>query len=417
MSKRGPFEIPGDWTNGVSNDGERYLPLVMAYNASMHLGHMAAYREALKYAFDRQVLDIGCGTGYGAFFLAYFGAQHVTALDFSLTALSYAHSTYTHPHLEFAQADGLRLPFPDKSFDFVFSSQVIEHVSSVDEFLCEIRRVLRPEGFCMITTPNKAIFSPGAEASNQFHISEMDVQTFRHEMQKVFPHTRQQGIPQRCAQWDETAQVLRFKPDWEVTPADFCVQDEDLEACENMLGFGHVQPNGEFTSRLPERLNLLVAELEPFFWDAQSDCWPVLGLAAETRFVAPIIMRRGRLVQRFTAPRGGLYRLQLSFDSPAPVRLRVSLAAAEQPGHLLAVHNIAAGEERLDWLLPKAQDSDGQEYQLVIERPLRLGDLPHFFQYARFSAVLPTSRVPAAELNGILQHGGLALRTFHAVLP
>jgi len=46
------------------------------------------------------------------------------------------------------------LPFADDSFDLVHANQVIEHISSLDTFLSEIHRVLRPGGMSIISTEN-----------------------------------------------------------------------------------------------------------------------------------------------------------------------------------------------------------------------------------------------------------------------
>src|SRR5688572_22489319 len=95
----------------VASDGERYLPRAKPYVAAMHLGHMASYREALRYSFGRRVLDLGCGVGYGAFWLASYGARHVSAADLSFAAVQYARRIYPHARVRHLQADALNLPF------------------------------------------------------------------------------------------------------------------------------------------------------------------------------------------------------------------------------------------------------------------------------------------------------------------
>ena len=49
--------------------------------------------------------------------------------------------------------DGKTIPFPDQSFDSVFSSEVFEHIFNLDEILNEINRVLKPGGKMLITLP------------------------------------------------------------------------------------------------------------------------------------------------------------------------------------------------------------------------------------------------------------------------
>jgi SAM-dependent methyltransferase len=96
---------------------------------------------------DRDVLEIGCGTGVHARLLAAAGAR-LTAVDLTPTAVE-----LTRRRLELAalpadvrEADAEALPFADATFDFVWSWGVIHHSESTERVLAEIARVLRPGG-------------------------------------------------------------------------------------------------------------------------------------------------------------------------------------------------------------------------------------------------------------------------------
>lgn len=52
--------------------------------------------------------------------------------------------------------DGVNIPFPDQSFDVVFSSNVLEHVQELPALLREVRRVLRPDGVGLHIMPTPA---------------------------------------------------------------------------------------------------------------------------------------------------------------------------------------------------------------------------------------------------------------------
>ena len=57
--------------------------------------------------------------------------------------------------IPFREADfNFKFPYKDKEFDFVFSLEVIEHVENPWKFIEEIQRILKPKGYCIMTTPN-----------------------------------------------------------------------------------------------------------------------------------------------------------------------------------------------------------------------------------------------------------------------
>jgi ubiquinone/menaquinone biosynthesis C-methylase UbiE len=100
----------------------------------------------------QQVLDLGCGQGDLTAVLAGIGAQ-VLGVEVAQAALDRARRR--HPQLEFVPAplDG-PLPLDDAAFDVVWASEVIEHVADTATWLSEVRRVLRPAGRLLLTTPN-----------------------------------------------------------------------------------------------------------------------------------------------------------------------------------------------------------------------------------------------------------------------
>ena len=57
-------------------------------------------------------------------------------------------------------ADVNELPFPDSSFDIVFSDNLMEHVDAPINIYKEVRRVLKPGGFFLFKTPNKYHYMP-----------------------------------------------------------------------------------------------------------------------------------------------------------------------------------------------------------------------------------------------------------------
>lgn len=95
------------------------------------------------------ILEIGAGTGEQA---AYFSRR-----GFAVKAIDLPTSEYSrHRVFEVEDYDGRHIPFPDASFDVVFSSNVLEHIPDLPGMLAEMRRVLRPGGYCVHAMPTPA---------------------------------------------------------------------------------------------------------------------------------------------------------------------------------------------------------------------------------------------------------------------
>lgn len=88
-----------------------------------------------------RILDLGCGDGQLTMRLAATGAK-VTGVDASPAMVAAAQSRGA----EAAQGNAESLPFPDQSFDAVFSNAVLHWVRDHDAMMSEVRRVLRPGG-------------------------------------------------------------------------------------------------------------------------------------------------------------------------------------------------------------------------------------------------------------------------------
>jgi SAM-dependent methyltransferase len=98
-----------------------------------------------------RVLDLGCGTGDSIdLFRARDPQVAWTGVDLERSPEV---DMRTRTDAEFVRFDGIHLPFPEASFDLVFSNQVLEHVRHPQPLLAEVRRVLAPDGrFCGSTS-------------------------------------------------------------------------------------------------------------------------------------------------------------------------------------------------------------------------------------------------------------------------
>lgn len=96
-----------------------------------------------------RILEIGGGTGYQA--------KLLTEDGYVVDSIDIPDSNYAG-QLEFSVQpyDGRNIPFPNESFDVVFSSNVLEHVLDLPYLQAEIKRVLKPGGHCVHLMPTGA---------------------------------------------------------------------------------------------------------------------------------------------------------------------------------------------------------------------------------------------------------------------
>ncbi len=161
---------------GLPLTGERTLPGIDKENYWFRR-HEVAYRWITEHVSvaHYDLLEAGCGEGYGADILQRAGAR-VTAIDYDTAAIE--HAVRAYPAVRAAVGNLAELPVPAASQDVVVSLQVIEHLWNLPEFLRDIRQILHPGGTVVLSTPNRLTFSPGVargeKPTNPFHVEEFD---------------------------------------------------------------------------------------------------------------------------------------------------------------------------------------------------------------------------------------------------
>ncbi len=162
-----------------------------------YLRHLSAYATlAEPYVRNKKVLEIGCGSGYGADYLAK-SASSVTGVDISPGGIADCREKYSKENLDFMEADGLKLPFESGSFDVVVSFQVIEHIAprNVINYLSEIERVLNSEGVYLVATPNSRMrLLPFQKPSNPEHHKEYQDEELNKLLSSVFNEVKVSGL-------------------------------------------------------------------------------------------------------------------------------------------------------------------------------------------------------------------------------
>lgn len=145
---------------------------------------LLAYHAAAK-RIGGEVLEIGTGAGYGIEVVAPHASRFVT-----IDKLPPATELIRQPGVEFRQTVVPPLPFEDDSFDCVISFQVIEHIARDREFVREIRRVLRPGGKFIVTTPN----APMSLTRNPWHVREYRSEELRALLSAEFSAVESLGV-------------------------------------------------------------------------------------------------------------------------------------------------------------------------------------------------------------------------------
>ena len=160
-----------------------------------YLRHFMAYKYVKRFVKDNLVLEIGCGTGYGANYLSQYASDFI-AIDISKRCVSYCHK-HKKETSTFLQASGLNIPLKDGSVDVALSFQVIEHIEprKVIDYLSEVKRVLKNESVFVVSTPNRKLrLLPFQKPWNPEHKKEYEYNDFKKMLNTVFEEVKVYGL-------------------------------------------------------------------------------------------------------------------------------------------------------------------------------------------------------------------------------
>lgn len=169
--------------------GERYVPSVDGQIKYEHL-HRYALSRAL--ASGKNVLDIACGEGYGTAILAQV-AKSAIGVDIDATTIKHARQNYYSRNLKFLVGSCESIPLPNKSVDVVTSFETIEHHDKHEEMMLEIKRVLKPRGLLVISSPNRFIYSDETNFVNEYHVKELYYDELMELLGRHFKHVDCRG--------------------------------------------------------------------------------------------------------------------------------------------------------------------------------------------------------------------------------
>ncbi len=152
--------------------------------------HVARYKFASRYVRGKKVLDISCGTGYGSRILCDSEIVKTTGVDISSEAIDFAQTHYQIKGLEFKVGNILDINFPKNYFDVITCFETVEHVQNQEKAFMELKRVLKPTGLLIISSPNRKLTSPGRSINdhpdNPFHVKEYSTGEFVSALGRYF---------------------------------------------------------------------------------------------------------------------------------------------------------------------------------------------------------------------------------------
>jgi SAM-dependent methyltransferase len=192
--------------------GERIIPEEHAKSKLqylLYLRHLFAYEFAKKIIPENsKVLEIGCGEGYGAAYLANNRPTlNIVAIDVDKGSISHAEDKYSQENCIYRHYDGHKIPYQESTFDAAICFQVIEHIDDDQKFVSEIYRILKPNGILIMTTPNKIYrLKPGQKPWNLYHIREYYPVELFQLCKSSFVHVEVMGVV-----GDEEIQRLEMK--------------------------------------------------------------------------------------------------------------------------------------------------------------------------------------------------------------
>ncbi len=168
----------------MEDTGERMIP---AYHKGqlVYGEHIVRYEAIMPIVKGKTVLDIASGSGYGTEIIA-SQAKKVFGVDVDAEAVQYATTNYGKKNITFLHGDGIKIPLDDDAVDVVVSFETLEHIEDYEKFMAEVKRVLKPDGLLVLSTPNDKEFPEGAH----FHIHEFEQKELEKLVDKYFSTTK-----------------------------------------------------------------------------------------------------------------------------------------------------------------------------------------------------------------------------------
>lgn len=138
--------------------------------------HLERYAFAIQNGKPGRILDIACGTGYGAYQIIEsdrFSGSYIQAVDISAEAIEYGKKRYANPAITYVCADAMI--YTDLTlYDTIVSLETIEHLKDPQLFVRKLHALLKKDGILIVSAP----VTPSTDG-NPHHLTDFSTPGFR----------------------------------------------------------------------------------------------------------------------------------------------------------------------------------------------------------------------------------------------
>ena len=133
---------------------------------------------------DKEVADIGCGTGRHWPKIYSKNPSNLIGFDVSGSMLGKLKSKFPFAHTQ-KTTDNLLAPIPDSSIDVIISTLTVAHIKNIDEAIASWTRVLKNGGEIVVTDFHPALLANGGKRSFSHRGQSLSVKNYIHSIEKI----------------------------------------------------------------------------------------------------------------------------------------------------------------------------------------------------------------------------------------